>query len=181
MSGWPPQVIAALVALAVALIAMAPSIVREFKQGLLERSAANSRRVEAEAAMVAARAAEVQAAAAMRTAEARAREAEAKITVSDREQLARERQEDREETKGLRLRIERLEAALHESELGRAHAEEDRMRLAAENHAMRDQFAAFHAEVNAHEVRASRPPKRTPPAFASADITQPYGLQKAAT
>ena len=171
--------IAALIAVAIAVIMMTPSIVREFKQGLLERSAANSRRVEAEAAMTAARAAEVQAAAAMRTAEAVAREAEAKITVSDREEMRRERKEDRAEMGVLRDRIEALEQALRESELGRAHAEERRMKLAEQNHAMRDQFAAFHADVNAHEQRQGRPPKPTPHAFRVVDITQPYALEKA--
>ena len=169
---WPPQIIAAFIVCLVALLAMMPSLIKQFSTALLERSAAESRRKEADAVLMQARAAEMQAAAAMRIAEAKAREAESKITVGDREELRRERRGDRREIAELRDRLDIVEKAFRESETRRVSAETAR-------DAMRAQFAQYAAEVNAHEVRAGRPPKATPPAFRSVDITQPYALEKA--
>ena len=82
----------------------------------------------------------------------------------------------------LRRRVKSLEDALHAAHAARAMAEEQRaeeqqMRVEAQQIAesMAREFAIYHTDANAHEVRQGRPPRRTPQAFARFDHTVLFG------
>ncbi len=131
---------------------------REVTKWLTSRSEAQVARSEAETARLNAETERM-------LAEARMRESQSRITESDATALRNAFATAMIELQQAREEMRRVLSALEEERYLRADAEEHARR-------MRQAFTDYHAQV-----RAGRPPKHTPQAFAAVDHTIPFGTQ----